>query len=377
MGDIYNERIKLFKDTVAMKKTNRVPNISAFFTWKIMDSEFGMKEALYDYKKLEKLVCDFHKRYQFDAYKDLGVRNPVKVIDALGSSFYTITDDGGINVHDNVIMQGDEYAEFVKDPAKFNWIKLMKRKYPEGDAKKLADSIWNFMMFGQFAQKMTNKFVKEYECPSVFDMMAVALHPFEFFFQTARGIKEISRDLRKNKEGLIEAMEAVYENSMKPSLEASLVKDTSAYVCDTYIALLAHSTLSNQQFEEIYWPILKRVFDKVVAANKTMYVYCESTILRFAELFQEIPKGHLVIHLENDDIFEARKQLPNVCLAGGMTTDLLGYGTPQECVDYAKKLIDEPGNGYIFSQNKMVSFKTDCKRENLLTVNDFVRNYRV
>lgn len=40
-----------------------------------------------------------------------------------------------------------------------------------------------------------------------------------------------------------------------------------------------------------------------------------------------------------------------------------------------KKLIDELGNGFIFSQNKMVSFRNDCTRENLLAVNEFIRNY--
>ena len=59
-----------------------------------------------------------------------------------------------------------------------------------------------------------------------------------------------------------------------------------------------------------------------------------------------------------------------------MKVELLGNGTPQECVDYAKKLIDELGDGYIFSENKMLSFKNDCKRENLLAVREFVRDYR-
>ncbi len=99
-------------------------------------------------------------------------------------------------------------------------------------------------------------------------------------------------------------------------------------------------------------------------------------MLRFVEFFQDIPKGQLMIHLEQDNIFEMRKKLPNICFAGGMTTDLLGHGTPRQCVDYAKKLIDELGDGYVFSTNKMVSYRNDCKRENLLAVTEFVRNYR-
>jgi hypothetical protein len=82
-----------------------------------------------------------------------------------------------------------------------------------------------------------------------------------------------------------------------------------------------------------------------------------------------------MILLEQDDIFEMRKKLPNVALAGGMKTSLLGYGTKEECVDYAKKLIDTLGEGFILSQDKMISFRNDIKRENLLAVHEFVRNY--
>ena len=108
-----------------------------------------------------------------------------------------------------------------------------------------------------------------------------------------------------------------------------------------------------------------------------MYIFSENTMLQFYEYFQDVPKGHLIIHVELDDIFEARKKLPNICFAGGMPADLLGYADEQTCIDYAKKLIDEIGRdgGYIFSQNKMMSFRNDCKRENLLAVTNFVHNY--
>ena len=57
---------------------------------------------------------------------------------------------------------------------------------------------------------------------------------------------------------------------------------------------------------------------------------------------------------------------------------MLNNGTSQECVDYAKKLIDElayDGN-YFFGADVMLSYPNDCKRENLLAVNEFVSNYR-
>ncbi len=81
------------------------------------------------------------------------------------------------------------------------------------------------------------------------------------------------------------------------------------------------------------------------------------------------------MHLELDSLTEVRKLLPNMPLAGGMTTDLLGYSTPEACIEKARTLINELGEGFIMSQNKMLSFKNDCKRENLLAVNNFIKEY--
>jgi hypothetical protein len=71
-----------------------------------------------------------------------------------------------------------------------------------------------------------------------------------------------------------------------------------------------------------------------------------------------------------------RKRLPNVALAGGMKTCLLGYGTNEQCVDYATTPIDTLGAGFVLSQDKMISYRNDVRRENLLAVNEFARNYQ-
>jgi hypothetical protein len=140
--------------------------------------------------------------------------------------------------------------------------------------------------------------------------------------------------------------------------------------------LFAHSMLSVKNFEELYWVYLKKLIDSAIANDKKVFIFCESAMLRFAEFFEDIPKGVLMIHPEQDDVFEFRKRLPNIALAGGMPTNLLGYATPQECVDYAKHLIDTLGEGYVLSQDKMMSYRNDATRENVLAVNDFVRNYQ-
>ncbi|KPU43845.1 uroporphyrinogen decarboxylase (URO-D) [Oxobacter pfennigii] len=381
---LLKERIQLFNDAAQMKKTARIPQVANFFTWKILDSEYKLSEALLDYDKMFRLVCDFHERYGFDAYMDLGTRNPVKVTNSLGGYHYMVDDEREVmNIDDQVYMEADEYGELAEDPIKFIWTKIMPRKYKklneEGALEVFKNTTQEFLAFSEYNRKINEKFLADYEAPAIFNIQGgVLFHPFEMLFNYYRGIKGLSIDIRRNKERVMEAVEALYNMFTKPAIDGLDGPKSQTSAFDAMSAFLAHSILSPKQFGEIYWPILKKIIDKLVETGKTMYIFSENTMLQYYEYLQEVPKGHLVIHVELDDVFEFRKKLPNICIAGGMPADLLGNSDPQTCIDYAKKLVDELGRdgGYIFSQNKMMSFRYDCKRENLLAVTDFVRDYR-
>lgn len=372
----FKDRLQLFKDNISMKKTERIPIMSKIVTWHILDCGYKFSEAMSNYEIMEKVLDEYHNRYEFDSYIAVTARNPIAVTNALGGGFYVIDDEAErINYYDHVLMEPEEYDDFLTNPKAFRW-KMFQRKYPNLTKGQTAEAVRKFVEYLQFSDGMIEKFVTEYNRPSIFNTNLSITLPFENFFNNYRGIKEVSTDMRKNKAKLKEAMQWIFENENMPVLNKVMETDNQSFVCDTFLVLLGHSILNKRQWDEMYWPYLKRVIDMVVENNKTIYISVESSIMRFAEYFKDIPKGHVVLELEQDNIFEMRKLLPNICLAGGMPSELLGYSTPEECVDYAKKLIDEIGDGFIFGQDKMISFRNDCKRENLLAVTDFVKNYR-
>lgn len=373
---LFSERQKMFTNAFNMKPNIRTPIFSNIWTWKILDSGYQLSEALLNYDVMEKIVSQFQERYQFDAHFDLGLRNSTRVTDALGTGYHVINDkEGSVEVLDHKLMEGDEYFEYAKDPNAFYWTKAFARYCPKDiTIGQLCKAVEEQNKYIEFAVKITVKFIQQYQC-----MAAPGFYlklPFEYFFNDLRGIKESAIDARKHKDGLIAASETIYNKYMFPGMKAAFAADDSANVGTMYTALLGHSVLSIRQFEEVYWPWFKNSIDEFIKNKKTLLVQCESTFMRFAEFLQDVPKGILMYQLEQDDIFEMRKKLPNICFSGGMPPHLLRYGTKQECIDYAKKLIDEMGEGYVFSQTKMISFKNDCKRENLEAANDFVRNYR-
>ena len=370
------ERRELLENAYDFKHNQRVPLHSCFFTWKILDAGYKLSEAIYDYSVMEKVFHEFHGRYQFDAYSDLGARNPMRVSDALGNSYHYIDEaDEAILIDDHSIMERDEYRELAADPDAFYWSKALKRSSKPGlTLREFKSACLEFEAFRTFSQRMTDKLYNEY---GAFRSVGVMMRmPFEDIFNTLRGIRESAIDIRKCKGEMKEAMDALFEKERKPLIDLAVQNDYPDAIASVGTTFLGHSILSVKQFEEMYWPYLKYMIDAAVAKGKKMYIHCESTMIRFAEFFQDIPKGTLMILLEQDDVFEMRKRLPNVALAGGMKTSLLGYGTKDENVDYAKKLIDTLGEGFVLSQDKMISYRNDVRRENLLAVHEFARNYR-
>ncbi len=372
---LLTERRELFNNAFAMKKNKRAPLFSNFWTWKLLDSEYSLREALTDYELTEKLVSEFHERYLFDSHFDLCTRNPIRVVNALGvEGFHRIDDaNDSINVVDHHVMEQIEYKDYIKDPTKFFWTKAFARYAPDLTIDQLKKAVKEQLDFTKFSQKITNKFAEEYQCVPVSPFYLK--EPFEYFFTALRGIKEMSLDLRRNKSELKEALETIYQTIMLPAQDRVLAADTSAYLGDAYTSFMGWSILNEKQFDELYWSFFKRVFDVLINKDKKLFLMSEATLLRFSDFFQDIPKGRLLVQIEQDNIFEVRKRLPNLAIAGGMSPELLGHSTPQQCVDYTKKLIDELGDGFVLSQTKMMSYRSDCKRENLLAVNDFARNY--
>ncbi|MBR0481297.1 MAG: hypothetical protein IJJ48_02365 [Firmicutes bacterium] len=371
----FNEKVQMFKDASFFKHTPVTPNLSNDYTWKVLDSGYPVKKAYYDSKVMDKIVCENHERYRFDAYLDLGTRNHFPQMDALGGGSYTLNEEtGGINVTDAPTMTADDYDAFAENPMK--WLNILfQRKFPDLTTDQFVKATMAFLQASGFQKNIEEKFANKYNTPTMVSTSTNVSSPFEAFHSSFRGIAGISLDMRRCPDKLDNAIQAYWKGVSLGSLQRAVGNHEHSYISDVYIGLIAHAIMNGKQFDRFYWPYLKEIFDACTNTGSMAYIYVESTVARFADHFADIPVGNAMMHLELDDLFEMRKLLPKMPLVGGLTTDMLGTADPDTCVDCAKKLIDEMGDGYVISQNKMLSFRNDCRRENLIAVNDFVRNY--
>lgn len=388
---LLEERLSLFKNAINGKeKIKRIPHFANFWSWKFLDAGYTIEQALYDYQVMEKILKSFAEKYPVDLIYETGWRNPVQVTEVLGNDEYIFNNEtSSISMkRDQCFMMDDEYDALCENPVKFLWEVFMPRKYKVLQKDDNANDFGNFLAeygkFGGFMGNVTGMLIQEYGLPPLSDPQT----PFDYWgngyeilFCIMRGIKNLAMDIRRQPNKVKAAVDALDETFVTSRLNACKKYKGScpSAAFDLNPVLLGQTILSAKQFEELYFPYLNRVFDYAADYEKVGYLFCEGENARFFDFFRDIQPGTFAIHSELNDIFEMKKRMPNLSMAGGMPVDLLGHATPQECVDYAKKLIDELGSEgkYIFSENKMVSFPYDCKSENLKAVSEFVFEYRI
>lgn len=380
-------RVQLFRDAANFKKTERIPHFANVVTWKVFDAGYTLDQAMTNFEIMEKTVVHFLDKYPVDAVLDVGIRNQFNVTEAFGEGGYYYYTEEVVGVHDHAHCTVDTLMEYLDDPTRYAWEVILPKKYG-ADWEKKTTEVWKktfseYMRYIKYILHMSSVTGK-YGLPSLSPnnpMMGAIVFGIEELMSNLLGIQQLSVAMRRSPDKIEEFINRWDEERIRPAIEK--VKNGKGpnykYCFDSSILMLAHTVMNKKQFERFYWPHLKELLDAYAEKGMNIRIFAEGSILRFAEYFKDYPKGVLTFHLEQDDPFEFRKALPNVCIMGGMTTDLLTNGTPEECVAYAKRLCDELGKdgGFIFSENKMLSYRNDAKAENMLAVCKFVNDYRL
>ena len=381
------QRIKLFRDAANFRKTERIPHFANVVTWKVFDAGHTLDEAMTNFDLMEKCVLHFLDKYPVDSILDVGIRNQFNVTEAFGEGSYYYYDKEVVGIHDHAHCTVETLQQYMDDPTRYAWEVILPKKYGESWGQKSKET-WKktfseYTKYTKFVLHMA-KVMDKYGLPGLSPnnpMKGAVVPAVEELMSNLLGIQQLSVAMRRSPD-LLDAFIERWEKERMEPIYAKIRKakgPDDVHCFDSSILMLAHTVMNKKQFERFYWPYLKKLLDVYAEKGMNIRIFTEGSILRFAEYFKDYPKGLLTFHLEQDDPFEFREALPNVAIMGGMTTDLLSNGTPEDCVAYAKRLCDELGRdgGFIFSENKMLSYRNDAKAENMLAVCELVNNYRL
>ena len=397
------ERKELFNHVIRRDgKPGRVPllcNVSS--SWKVLESRYPLSDALRNGEHLKQCTLDFHEKYDYDAYCDMGGRNPLRVADALGRSGHIIDDAAGtISIKDNKYMTEDDYDIILKKGWK-RWLleNYLPRRLQVRSAEEFADKLDSgvpemlkyFEEMGQIGAAMNER-------NALGGGMSFVIQPACMLMNWYRGIENFSIDLRRRKEKVKAVLDIIWEET-SPYAHADSTLEEQADVstankmimtskinaddpncmamANHQATFLSNAVMNPKQFEYFIWPYFSQALDYAVAHNQTVFLYAEADVLRFKDYINSVPKGTMAVMLEMDDLFEAKKVIgDHVALVGGYPVNYLYHKSIEENIDLCKRIMDEVAydGTYIYSENKIVCHKTDADPEKLKAVVDFFRN---
>ena len=173
---------------------------------------------------------------------------------------------------------------------------------------------------------------------------------FWTFYDRLRGPQNAFSDLRRYPDKVKAACDFLFEQT-----KAQMVYDEEQMKQPWPVGnsmFHPESYMGPKHFDELYFSRFMEIMEPVMKAGKKVFLYGEGAFMRHIERFRETPKGSMIIVLDQDDIFEAKKRVGDWCtLICGPKAELLTLGSEQQIKDFVKRCFDElaPGGGYVFA----------------------------
>ena len=274
-------------------------------------------------------------------------------------------------------MEENEYDEFLSDPVKFLAEKCVPRIYTALDKPEpyksfaLARGMFTFnRVYGPYNAGMA-KILEKTQLTSVCATSTEA--PFDFLADLLRSFTGISMDVRRRKEKVKAACEAILPIMLNKGLVAPPGIERMIF-----IPLHMPPFLNDSVFGELWWPTFTELVKQLVDAGRYLYIFFEGDWSRYYEHLTELPAKVIMGRFEYADPKAVKEKIgKTMCLQGFYPLTLLGSASKEVCVDKAKELMDvlAPGGGYSFNFDKIATSASDIKAENVHAVNKAVRDY--
>ncbi len=277
------------------------------------------------------------------------------------------------------MMERDEYDAFIEDPNRFVSEVLLPRKYPQlyedrAYAKKVLKTVAEdkFYSLAVLMGKQSEVLSGKYGITDIANFGEVFSNPVDTLFDYCRGFKGTLTDLRRQPDKVKAACDRLWEVFNLPKLDHPVAE--FPYACHmTHIA----PYLSPKQFDEIYWPYEKQWIERAAAAGSKVWIMLEGSWKNVWHHFLEVPKDSCILHIDDDDICQAKKELgDHQIIEGGLKMAAVRTESFDKIKEDIKRVIDvcAPGDGFLFCTDKAWIAPGDVN-QNLIDAYNFVHEY--
>lgn len=407
---LYKEKQQRLWDVIEMKQPDRVPVLLGGSYFAVKYAGLPYSTVYYDFYAWKQAFTNMLADFEPDAAGEGNTSSGtyLEILEAKNTLWPggTLPENVAYQAVDGEYMKSDEYAHFLEDMTDFIIRRYLPRVYAAleplsrlpsinvgmGALERLTQMLTSEEMkkVGQVLLKAGEEQKKWFEAMAGFseDMEYLGFPPFnrggfvaggpafDVMANTYRGWKGIIKDMFRQPDKLIAAMEKINEMQMArakpadPSIPGPMLGGGGA------IHRGSDRFLSKQQWEKFYWPTWKKALQKTIDLGYIPFIFAEGFCEKRFEYFLEFPKRSLVIRFTDTDMFKAKEALgDHFCLMGSVPLTLLQMGSASEVDEYCKKLIQVCGKGGGYIMRTDTDYIQDAKPENVKAMMDAVEKY--
>lgn len=414
MGEMHPkflERSKLLDDSVACLRTDRVMT-APFYTYLpiLLYKETTIADTMQDWRNAIPSYYRYHREFQPDLAYGPEAIFPGSALKALDCKFVRVPGvhfpekNIGFQVldHEDGYMSPDEYLEYAEDPTGFLMKKILPRHFGKLEGLASLDfsmAIWHGMLYttlGALNPQVKIAFDAIQDCaavmgeqvaadgefyvtmmqegfPSGADLVTSA--PFDIFNDTLRGFMNITMDLYECPDEVLAAVNAATK------IQVRYLKNTIKSRPIKIIGFMLHNGfdmfMSKEQFETFYWPGLKACIDVCVENNVIPWIYVEDSYMNKLDIIErDVPEKKVIMTFTGtNDMKKVKERFGGkYCLKGGLSENVIEFGTKEDVVKMVKNAIDiyAPGGGLILDVDVTLD---NAPAENIHALFDTARSY--
>lgn len=390
---LYQTRLARYVKAMRNGKPDRVPvrPFVAEFTAKY--AGYTCQEVTHDYQKAFDAARKCAADFQWDAVVGNMVYVWTGLTQAIGLKYYGVPGvdldpDVGFQykepAEDRAFMQPDEYDQLIEDPTGylFNvWLPRVSSDIVAPGCRSTFRGHMAFLRGGMAMMEYFQGFATQNErlrreSGTVSAISGIFKAPLDILADKLRGYLGLCTDLSERPAKVRAACEALMPHLLHVALSgADLEKNVP-------IGYWMHRGcvpfISPQQFRDLYWPTVKPIVEEIWKRGHQVLFYAEGKWAAHLDSFAELPDASIVFHVDRDDIFEVHRAIGHkFCLSGGVSNQLLAYGTPEEVHERCRKVIEGVARdgGYIMDASAIL--QQDATVENVRAMTEAAWEYGV
>ena len=379
----YKERVNRFIRAIKLQESDRVPVILPVGSYPAYYAGVTLHDIMYDYEELRRAWLKFMDEFELDTFSAPMLTFPGKVLEAVGNNLQKWPGHGlPLNVSmsqfvENEYMMADEYDDYLQDPLEYYLRCYLPRAWDvfkpfrELDAnlaaydlpfrilamctrpdfrtafRTLSDAAEEYMRWWKVVDEIRNKIISS-GIPSIRGSMATA--PFDHFGDTLRGTKGIFSDMYRQPDKLLHAMDEIIPRTVRRLIDSAEIMSCPLVLIPLHKG--DDTFMSVQQFMTYYWPPLRKLLLAMIGEGFVPYLFAEGKYNTRLELINDLPRGTVLWHFDQTDMFNAKKILGNnACIAGNIPSSILCTGKPAAIKARCLELIEVcgKGGGYILT----------------------------